>query len=233
MGNHLVTPQELGFRLEQLAEPSYGEFSSRLTPGADNVLGVRMPHIHKLTTEILKGDFEDFLTLSGKGAFHEERMVRLLVIAKAKIDEEMRHRYIHAAVPQLSNWAECDLFCSALKKSGRDAEGTWKLIQPHLASGREFEIRFAVVMILLYLLGPEQIDRSLKVLIDTKHEGYYVKMGVAWALCEAFIKQRDKTIVLFKTEKLDQFTRSKTASKICDSRRVPATDKIMIKQILC
>lgn len=87
-------------------------------------------------------------------------------------------------------------------------------------------------MILLYFLGSDHIDRSLRALAEIKHEGYYVKMAVAWALCEAFIKQREKTISFFQTKKLDPFTRAKTASKICDSRRIPEVDKALARQLL-
>lgn len=227
-----MTHQELRHRLEQLAQPSYRDFVSILTPGAQNILGVRIPHLHNLAAEITSGDFREFLWLPGEGAYHEERMVCLLVIARAKIEEETRRKCISEAAPQLLNWAECDIFCSALKKIGKDAERTWRLIQPHLKSGNEFEIRFAVIMILLYFLGSDHIDRSLRALAEIKHEGYYVKMAVAWALCEAFIKQREKTISFFQTKKLDPFTSAKTASKICGSRRIPEGDKALARQLL-
>ena len=39
---------ELQARLRALAEPDYQAFASRLLPGVDNLLGVRIPHLRKL-----------------------------------------------------------------------------------------------------------------------------------------------------------------------------------------
>ena len=44
-------------RLLELAEDGYREFSASLTPGKDNILGVRLPALRKLAKKIAKGDF--------------------------------------------------------------------------------------------------------------------------------------------------------------------------------
>ena len=56
-----MTQETIRKRLLEQAEPKYQEFQSRLMPGVDNVLGVRVPALRKLAKEIAKGDWETFL----------------------------------------------------------------------------------------------------------------------------------------------------------------------------
>ena len=57
-----------------------------------------------------------------------------------------------------------------------------EFLQQYLASPREYELRFAVVMLMNYYNDDTYIDNTLKELNNVRHEGYYVKMAVAWAL---------------------------------------------------
>lgn len=53
-------------------------------------------------------------------------------------------------------------------------------------------------MLMNYYNDDTYIDNTLKELNNVRHEGYYVKMAVAWALSLCFVKQRAKTMELFK-----------------------------------
>lgn len=58
-------------------------------------------------------------------------------------------------------------------------------------------MRFAACMLMDYFINDEYIDSTLEKLSSITHDGYYVKMGVAWALSVCFVKYRDKTLELF------------------------------------
>lgn len=45
-------------------------------------------------------------------------------------------------------------------------------------------------MLMNYYNDDTYIDNTLKELNNVRHEGYYVKMAVAWALSLCFVKQR-------------------------------------------
>ena len=53
--------------------------------------------------------------------------------------------------------------------------------QQYLASPREYELRFAVVMLMNYYNDDTYIDNTLKELNNVRHEGYYVKMAICAA----------------------------------------------------
>ena len=106
-----------------------------------------------------------------------------------------------------------------------------EFIQPYLKSNKEFEIRFAVVIILNYYITEDYIDLILETLDEVKHEGYYVKMAVAWAISLCFVKFEEKTMNYLKNNKLDDFTYNKSLQKICESLRVDKDTKAIIKSM--
>ncbi|MEI3235136.1 MAG: DNA alkylation repair protein [Intestinibacter bartlettii] len=104
-------------------------------------------------------------------------------------------KLIESFVPKIDNWAICDSFCNSLKFVNKNKEKVWEFIQPYLKSNKEFEIRFAVVIILNYYITEDYIDLVLETLDEVKHEGYYVKMAVAWAYITVFCKIRRKKLM--------------------------------------
>lgn len=43
-------------QLEQIAEPKFRQFTAKLLPGTENILGVRLPLLRKMAKELAKGD---------------------------------------------------------------------------------------------------------------------------------------------------------------------------------
>jgi 3-methyladenine DNA glycosylase AlkD len=69
----------------------------------------------------------------------------------------------------------------------------------------------------------------LPLLDQIKHEAYYVKMAVAWAISIAYVKQPEVTMPYLKHNTLDDFTYNKALQKITESYRVTPEDKQMIR----
>ena len=86
-------------------------------------------------------------------------------------------------------------------------------------------------MMLNYYITEEYIDIVLKSLDKISHDGYYVKMAVAWAVSICFIHFEDKTMDFLKNNNLDDFTYNKSLQKICESLRVNKDTKILIKSM--
>ena len=103
--------------------------------------------------------------------------------------------------------------------------------QQYLASPREYELRFAVVMLMNYYNDDTYIDNTLKELNNVRHEGYYVIIAVAWALSLCFVKQRAKTMELFQNNELDDFTYNKALQKCRESFRVSDADKTLLQNM--
>ena len=221
---------DLRDKLFELSDDKFKTFHSRLCPNTDNMIGVRLPLLRQLAKEIAKGDWRNFLSNS-KEEYYEEILINGLVIAYAKCDVEERLNYIESFVPKIDNWAICDSFCNTLKFVNKNKEIMWEFIQPYLKSYNEFEIRFAVVIILNYYITEDYIDLVLKTLDNIKHDGYYVKMAVAWAISMCFVKFEEKTMAYLKDNSLDDFTYNKSLQKICESLRVDKNTKELIKSM--
>ena len=221
---------DLRDKLFELSDDKFKTFHSRLCPNTDNIIGVRLPLLRQLAKEIAKGDWRNFLSNS-KEEYYEEILINGLVIAYAKCDVEERLNYIESFVPKIDNWAICDSFCNTLKFVNKNKEIMWEFIQSYLKSYNEFEIRFAVVIILNYYITEDYIDLVLKTLDNIKHDGYYVKMAVAWAISMCFIKFEEKTMAYLKDNSLDDFTYNKSLQKICESLRIDKNTKELIKSM--
>lgn len=221
---------DLRDKLFELSDDKFKTFHSRLCPNTDNIIGVRLPLLRQLAKEIAKGDWRNFLSNS-KEEYYEEILINGLVIAYAKCDVEERLNYIESFVPKIDNWAICDSFCNTLKFVNKNKEIMWEFIQPYLKSYNEFEIRFAVVIILNYYITEDYIDLVLKTLDNIKHDGYYVKMAVAWAISMCFVKFEEKTMAYLKDNSLDDFTYNKSLQKICESLRIDKNTKELIKSM--
>ena len=135
------------------------------------------------------------------------------------------------SVPRIDNWAVCDTFCGDLKFADREENRrrVWEFLQSYLSDDREYFLRFGVVMIMDHYIDVSHIDSILKILAGIHHEGYYVKMAVAWALSMCYVAFPQKTEALIKNNRMDDFTHNKTIQKIRESYRVSKEDKERLK----
>lgn len=221
--------QEIKSELYGMREEKYKAFSEKLMPGADNVLGVRLPQLRKLAKKIAKQDFREYLT-EAEETMHEELMLKGLVIGYAKMEDEERIRWLDEFVPKMSNWAVCDSCCMGYSFMKKNREFWFSYLRKFWESDREFEIRFAVVSFLAHFADQkEYLERIFTVLDSIDHEGYYVKMAVAWAVSVFFVSFPKETEEFLKNNHFDAFTQNKSIQKIWESYRVSKEDKERIR----
>lgn len=217
--------------LLKLSEEKYREFSSRLIPGVDNILGVRLLHLRKIAKNIAKKDWRKYLKNANDTHF-EEVMLQGMVIGyvnDSNIEEILV--YIKNFIPKINNWSVCDSFSSGLKIANKNKEIVWEFLKKYLSSEEEYEVRFAVVMLLNYYIDEEYIRKVLKELDKVNHNGYYVKMAVAWAVSVCYVKFEDITLEYLNNNNLDDFTYNKSLQKICESLKVDKERKFLIKSM--
>lgn len=223
--------QDIRKELFNLAEEKYKEFHGGLCPGVNNIIGVRVPVLRSLAKKIVKEDWRKYLK-EAEDQYYEEVMLQGMVIGLAKMELEERLIYLAGFIPKIDNWAVCDVTCAGLKSTAKNLEKVWEFLQKYLNSDKEFEVRFAVVMILDYYIQEEYIYRVFEKLDSIHHEAYYVKMAVAWAVSICYIKYPEKTYSYLESCKLDNFTFNKAIQKIRESYRVPKEDKENLKKML-
>ena len=153
------------------------------------------------------------------------------VIGYGKTDLITRFSLIDRFVLKIDNWAVCDSFCAALKSAKKNKSEFFDYIQKYLYSKSEFEIRFAVVMLLDYFIDDEYIETIFKICEQVRHEGYYVKMAVAWLLSVCVVKFPEKTVDYLKQDTLDIFTHNKAIQKARESFRVSDELKIYLNTL--
>lgn len=213
-----------------LIDPDYQKFSSALIPTINNILGVRLPELRKIAKKIAKGDWHTYLEIA-QDEYFEEVMLQGMVLGYIKTDIEEILSQVALFVPKIDNWSVCDSFCTGLKFTKENKAHVWKFIQPYFFSEKEFEVRFGIVMILNYYIDTKYIDRVLTLLDSVKHEGFYAKMAVAWAISICYIKIPDTTMEYLKNNTLDDFTYNKALQKITESYRVDKDTKSLIRSM--
>lgn len=222
--------EELNKKLFELADKKYKEFHSGLCPNTDNIIGVRIPKLREIAKEIAKQNAKEFLQTIDT-TYYETIMLYGMVIGYAKLTIEERQKYLDIFVPQIDNWAVCDCCTSTYKFTNKNKEQMWKYIQKYLHSEKEFEVRFSVIMLMDYYLTDEYIEPVLEILNHIHHEGYYVKMGVAWIVSVIFVKYEEKARKLLQKNNLDDFTYNKALQKIIESNRVSKEVKDAIRKM--
>ncbi|WP_159888545.1 DNA alkylation repair protein [Paenibacillus puerhi] len=217
-------------QLMELAEEDYRKFSASLIPNINHVLGVRLPTLRKLARGIAKGDWRTYLQRADSATF-EEIMLQGMVIGYIKADIEEILSLVAEFVPRIDNWSVCDSFCVGLTITKAHKSRVWEFLQPYLASDQEYEIRFGVVMLLNFYAEVEHVHEVLQRLDRIKHEGYYVKMAVAWALSVCYVNVPGPTAAYLRHNELDDFTYNKALQKITESFRVDAETKAWIRSL--
>lgn len=224
--------EQIREELHASADEKYREFNHSLVPGETaSMLGVRMPKLREIAKRIAgksKKDSEEAFTYikevmeqENRGqAYHEELLLHGMVAGYLKCDMETRKQLLDDFVPVINNWAVCDSCCMTYKFMKKDQEEWFSYLQNYLNSAKEYEIRFAVVILLDHFVNEAFIERVLNAMRTIKHEGYYVKMAVAWAISVCYVKFPKETEVLFTENCLDDFTHNKAIQKIRESFRV-------------
>lgn len=191
--------------------------------------GVRLPILRNLAKHAAKEDYQTFAE-NFDVEVYEERMIRGMMIGYAKLTMEEQKAELAKFIPIIDNWSVCDSCCTTFKFMKKAQEEWFAFLFPYLNSNKEYEIRFAVVCLLDFFVNEKFIDRILVCLANIRHNGYYVKMAVAWAVSICYMKFPEKTEAFLMKNYLDDFTHNKTIQKIRESYRVTKEDKERLNQ---
>lgn len=216
--------QEVKVKLKQLTDKKYREFHMNLCKNSkEPILGVRVPVLRNYAKELVKMYSFDDLESIGEDCYEEIMLKGMFIGFQNKLEFELVKTKIKQYVPKINNWAVCDTFCAGLKITNKNKDEMFDFIKTFLDSEGEFELRFAIVMLLDYYIDDNYVDEVLKIMDNIKHDGYYVKMAIAWAISICLIRFYDKTINYLNNCNLDNFTYNKSLQKAIESFRI--TDK--------
>ncbi len=223
--------EEIREELLELSEWEYKKFTENLIPGAENILGIRTPVLRETAKKISKDKRWKDYVLYNDMKYHEEFLLQGMVIGLSKEKYEDVIKLVEKFVPRISNWAVCDTFCTDLKIVRKNREAVWEFLQKYFNSNKEYEIRFALVIVLKYFIEEKWLDKVLVQFDKIENHEYYVQMAAAWAVAEAYVKYPEKTLSYIKKNNLDDFTHNKSIQKICESLRVDKETKEYLKTL--
>ena len=224
--------EEIKKKIFELSDEKYKEFHSKLCPGTNNIIGVRVPILRNYAKELFNEQTWKETIKQIDDEYYEEIMLQGMLIGLAK-KEDINNilQYVEDYIPKIDNWAICDVFCAGLKITQKNKKEVWKFIKKYLKSNKEFEIRFGIVMILDYFIDEEYLKKDFEIFDQIQHEGYYVKMAIAWAVSICLIKYYDETIKYLKKARIDNWTYNKAIQKAIESYRISDEKKQNLRKM--
>ena len=196
------------------------------------MLGIRIPQLRKLAQKIIKEASLEECIQSIDNKYFEETILQGLVIAYGKETFENKKSKIKEFIPKIDSWAICDTFVPTLKIKDSELENAWEFILNYINSDKEFEVRFAVIMMMDYFIIDKYVDNVIVLLDKIKNDGYYAKMGIAWCLAEIGVKYNEKLLkYLNGKNNLDKFTYNKTLQKMIEFYRISKEQKVTLKEM--
>ena len=214
MDNFKIDGLTIKEHLLRFSEYGKKEFCMTLNPGVENVLGIRMGDLRYLANRIAKADWKQYLA-EADTCYMEERTLQGLVLGSIRLEEDIE-TYLERVtrfVRIINSWSVCDAFKFA---------GGKRFIAEH--SERLWQY-------LCHWMTERDITPLLSSYGEIHRNEYYVRMAVAWALSECFVKFPQETLSCLKTKISDDFTYRKALQKILESYRVDNATKNMIRSM--
>lgn len=94
-----------------------------------------------------------------------------------------------------------------------------------------YEVRFGIVALMQYFIDAEHIDELLRHYLAVSHEGYYVRMALAWAIAECYTFYPTETHPYLAEKRFQPWVHNKAIQKICESRRIDPDTKTLLKAL--
>ena len=226
--------------LLHLAERGNLEFTRRLHPGVEGVLGIRIPDLRNLARRIARQDAAAYLQAvetdpeTEQIPYMEARTLQALVLGYIKptsVDDYLAH--VARWVPRINSWSVCDAFqlADARRLLAEHNDRIWAFAGERLDSEHEYTVRFGVVLLMLYFIESTHVSAVLDRLCAVRHEGYYVRMAVAWAVAECYIRFPEHTLPIFEQHRLPLWTHNKALQKIRESLRPDEAVKAQLQAL--
>lgn len=219
---------EIKEKLLALRDKKYCEFSKRLTPTKDEIIGVRLPQIKNMAKDILKNENYIKYLENPEFVFFEEKMLYGFVLTKSDLEREKKYEFLNEFINHIDNWAINDSIAMSLKIKKDDEEFYFEKIKEWLTQGT-WQKRFGIVILLSKYTTEKYIDRVFELYKNIKSEEYYVNIAIAWAMSIAIIKFYDKAMLLITNKSFCRWIHNKILQKSIESFRITKETKEYLK----
>ena len=239
-----MTFSEIKKELELNAKSSQSPYYTKVVPNALPSIGVKIPVLRTLAKRIAKGDYEMFLREFPE-EYLEHQALKAFVLGYIKVGPSCDiHALLKLAtdfVPSIHDWMVNDAFCQTFAIARKYPDEVYVWLMQYVNAGQpsdsesdfdpsgEYPQRVVAVLLMSHFLNDNYYEKVLDILPKLKHDGYYTKMGVAWAVATAYAKYPEATKVLLDKHVLDTWVHNKAIQKMIESYRVSDSDKVMLR----
>ena len=210
---------------------SYAAFNRRIVNTKMPVIGVRVPDLRRLARELAANMSAADISrlLATPSNLYEYVLLCGLLINRARISDEEAISLTRQYLPCVDSWAHIDVFVE--KKRRFASEAWWDFALECLQSEAEFTVRYGVISLMTNFLDEAHIDQVFTALRGVKHDGYYVKMALAWLYATAAVNFFELTLAELENEHIDAWTRNKAYQKMRESQRfTPEEQAVILKK---
>ena len=209
---------------------TYAAFNQRIVNTKMPVIGVRVPDLRRLARKLAPNmsvaDISKLLTAQNES--FDYVLLCGLLITHARLDDQAAIELTRNYLPCVDSWAHIDIF---VKKKRRFAGDIWRdFALECLQSSEEFTVRYGVISLMTNFLDEAHIDQVFTALRGIKHDGYYVKMALAWLYATAAVHFFELTLAELENEHIDAWTRNKAYQKMRESRRFTPEQQAVISK---
>jgi len=227
----IETYAEMRGELAKLADDEYREFVMRGIPSERPFVGVRIPQVREIVARVSAERIDEFLAV--EPVAFEEVLARGMLICRLSYEKLLEQ--FDSQVACIDDWCACDTFCSGVAKliKKHRTEFFEEVVDKLLTDDApEFAVRTGLVLMKCAYVEPEWLQVIFDRVERLGHrEEYYIRMAIAWLLCDLFIKYPTATTGYMVSATLPKWTFNKTISKICDSYRVESEVKDYLKRM--
>ena len=219
-------------QLETLAQgnETYAAFNKRIVNTKMPVIGVRVPDLRRLARRLAPDMSAAGISklLTAKNKSFDYVLLCGLLITHARLDDQTAIDLTRRYLPCVDSWAHIDVF---IEKRRRFAgESWWDFALECLQSEAELTVRYGVISLMTNFLDEVHIDKVFAALRNITHDGYYVKMALAWLYATAAVHFFELTLAELENEHIDAWTRNKAYQKMRESRRFTPEEQRIIRQ---
>ena len=166
--------------------------------------------------------------LTAKNKSFDYMLLCGLLITHARLDDRAAIDLAKHYLPLVDSWAHIDIFVE--KKRRFAGEVWWDFALECLQSEAEFTVRYGVISLMTNFLDETRIDQVFAALRNVRHDGYYVKMALAWLYATAAVNFFELTLAELENGHIDAWTRNKAYQKMRESRRFTPEQQRIIRQ---
>lgn len=219
-------------QLTELAQgnESYAAFNQRIVNTKMPVIGVRVPDLRRLARELAPNmsaaDISELLTAQNES--FDYVLLCGLLITHTQLDNQTAIDLTKQYLPLVDSWAHIDIFVE--KKRRFAGEVWWDFALECLQNEAEFTVRYGVISLMTNFLDESHINQVFAALRRIKHDGYYVKMALAWLYATAAVHFFELTLAELENEHIDAWTRNKAYQKMRESRRFTPEQQAVISK---